>query len=264
MTKEFFIPYDGIRLHAKLDVPEPYSVGSVSGTARKHPLAIVIHGFTGHMEERHILAVTETFCQMGIAVLRAEMYGHGQSDGKFRDHTLYKWVTGALAVVEYAKKMDFVSDLYLCGHSQGGLLTMMIAGMLPDVFRAVVPLSPAWMIPEEARSGNMLGVSFDPEHIPEELDFGEGKILGGNYVRTAQTIHPEDEIARYKGPVLIVQGGGDETVLVEYAYKAASMYKNCRLVIVPGDTHCYDLHLELVMEAVRDFMAGLTDGPAGR
>ncbi len=263
MTKEFFIPCDGIPLHAKLDFPDSAAstpdAAAAAGSAAC-PLAIVIHGFTGHMEEPHILAVSETFNRMGVATLRAEMYGHGQSGGTFRGHTLYKWVACALAVVEYARKLDFATDLYLCGHSQGGLLTMLIGGMLPDAFRAIIPLSPAWMIPEGARSGNLLGVSFDPQHIPEELDFGDGKILGGNYVRVAQTIHPEDEIARYHGPVLIVHGGADETVPVEYAYKAAELYnrqyENCRLVIVPGDTHCYDYHLDQVTDALQEFMTG--------
>ena len=142
--KEFNIPYDGINLHAKLDMPE---------NINKCPLVILIHGFTGHMEEKHIIAAQEAMNSIGFAVLRVEMYGHGKSDGSFKDHTLYKWVTGALAVVDYAKTLDFVTDLYISGHSQGGLLVMLIAGMRPDDFKAVIPLSPAWMIPDSARRG---------------------------------------------------------------------------------------------------------------
>ena len=41
---------------------------------------------------------------------------------------------------------------------------------------------------------------------------------------------------------------------MEYAYKAAELYKNAKLVIIPGDTHCYDHHLEMVTEAVKEFM----------
>ncbi len=40
-TKEFYIDSDGIRLHAKQDVPEG---------VKKGPLCILIHGFTGNME----------------------------------------------------------------------------------------------------------------------------------------------------------------------------------------------------------------------
>lgn len=243
--QEFFIPSDGIKLHVKLEKPQ---------NTEKCPLAIVIHGFTGHMEERHIVEVSQAMNEMGIATLRVEMYGHGKSEGRFEDHTLYKWVTGALAVVDYAKTLEFVDSLYLCGHSQGGLLTMLVAGMKRDDFKAIIPLAPAWMIPDGARQGNLVGQSFDPEHIPDIIEFG-GLKLNGNYIRVAQTIHVEDEIQRYTGPVLIVQGDADEAVPLQYARRAAELYANAKLVIVPGDTHCYDYHLEMVTGAVRDFLA---------
>ncbi len=249
--QEFYIQDDGIRLHAKLDMPD-----NIPAEGGRCPLVILIHGFTGHMEERHIIAVAEAMNEAGCAVLRAEMYGHGGSDGEFERHTLYKWVTNALAVVDYAKKLDFVTDLYLSGHSQGGLLTMLIAGMRPDDFKAIIPLSPAWMIPDTARSGSILGIAFDPLHIPEELVTDELR-LKGDYIRVAQTIHVEDEINRYGGPVLIIQGDEDEAVPLSYAQKAAQLYRNARLVVVPGDNHCYDFHLEAVTEAVRDYLTQL-------
>ena len=244
MTQEFYITNDGIRLHAKLDRPQELS---------KSPLCILIHGFTGHMEENHIIAAMKAMVECGVAVLRVEMYGHGKSGGEFRNHTLYKWVTNALAAVEYAKSLDFVTELYLSGHSQGGLLTMLVAGMCPDDFKAILPLSPAWMIPDGPREGNLLGIPFDPKHIPDELAADQLR-LSGNYIRVAQTIHVEDEIARYDGPVFIIQGDEDEVVPLSYAQKAAQLYKNAKLVIVPGDDHCYTRHLEDVTAAIKEFL----------
>ena len=121
--KEFYIDNDGIQLHAKLDMPKE---------AEKCPLMILFHGLTGHMEEEHIVAAMHTAIEAGYAVLRVELYGHGQSGGKFEDHTLFKWITNGLAVIDYAKTLDFVTDLFVCGHSQGGLLTMLLAGMKPQ------------------------------------------------------------------------------------------------------------------------------------
>lgn len=242
--EEFYIDSDGTRLHAKLDRPE--------GVTGKGPLCILVHGFTGHMEEDHIVAVQKAMNEAGISVLRAEMYGHGQSDGEFKNHTLYKWVTNALSVVAYAKTLDFVTDLYMCGHSQGGMLTMLIGGMCPDDFKAIIPLSPAWMIPETARNGSVLGVNFDPQHIPEKLSFDDRE-LSGDYIRVAQTIHVEDEIARYNGPVLIIHGDDDEAVPYSYGVKAAQMYKNAKLVTIHGDDHCYTRHLDEVSKAIKEF-----------
>ena len=66
--KRMYIMDDGIRLNAKLDMPENHG--------EKCPLVIVIHGFTGHMAERHIVAVSQTLNSIGYATLRVDMYGH--------------------------------------------------------------------------------------------------------------------------------------------------------------------------------------------
>ena len=241
--EEFYINSDGIRLHAKLD--------KVEGVERG-PLCILFHGFTGHMEETHIMAAQKAINDAGVSVLRVELYGHGKSDGEFREHTLYKWVTNAIAVVNYAKALDFVTDLYICGHSQGGLLTMLTGGMFPDTFKAIVPLSPAWMIPDGAREGNLLGMDFDPDHIPDTLE-NWGVVLSGDYVRVAQMIHVEDEIERYKGRVLIIHGDADEVVPFMFAEKAVKLYKNAKLIPIHGDDHCFTKHLDEMTDALRAF-----------
>ena len=127
-------------------------------------------------------------------------------------------------------------------------------GKLQDVIKGILPLSPAWMIPESARKGELLGIHFDPKHVPDELDAWKGLTLGGNYVRVAQTIHVENAIASYKGPVLIVHGDADEAVPVRYGIEAARLYDNASLVLIPGDTHCYAVHLDMVTDAVKDWM----------
>ncbi|MBR2699600.1 MAG: alpha/beta fold hydrolase [Clostridia bacterium] len=242
-SSQFFIPDDGIRLNAKLDKPE--------GSDR---LVIVIHGFTGHMEETHITAVSRAFNDLGYATLRVDMYGHGHSDGAFRDHTLFKWMTNALTVIDYARGLEFAKEIYLCGHSQGGLLVMLAAGMRRELIRGLIPLSPAAMIPEICRRGEMLGIPFDPDNIPEELAFDD-KTLGGNYLRVAQTIRVEDAIDRYDGPVLIVHGDDDESVPVQVGIDAANRYKNGTLALIPGDDHCYNRHLDQVVGAVKAWMS---------
>ncbi|MBP5726766.1 MAG: alpha/beta fold hydrolase, partial [Clostridia bacterium] len=201
-----YITDDGIRLNAKLDMPENHP--------GKCPLVIVIHGFTGHMEERHIVAVSRTLNEIGYATLRVDMYGHGNSDGKFEDHTLYKWLTNAMTVIDYARSLDFVTDLYLCGHSQGGMTVMLAGAMKRDVIKGLIPLSPAWMLPEGARKGTLLGQVFDPDHIPDVLPAWGDRGLKGNYVRVAQTIHVEEAIDRFTGPVLIVHGDADAICLL--------------------------------------------------
>ena len=70
---ESYLDDGGIRLHLKLELPD--------GPAGKCPLVIVLHGFTGHMEEPHIISICRTIRSCGYASLRAELYGHGKSGG---------------------------------------------------------------------------------------------------------------------------------------------------------------------------------------
>ena len=192
---------------------------------------------------------------IGFATLRVDMYGHGGSGGEFRKHTLYKWLTNAMTVIDYARTLDFVTELYLCGHSQGGLTVMLAAALKHEAISGIIPMSPAIPIPECARRGILLGGFFDPSHIPEEITSPRGWVLDGNYVRVAQTIHVEEAIDRYDGPVLLVHGGADETIPAQCSLDAAKRYKNAELAVIPGDTHCYDDHLDEAVEAVRRWMA---------
>ena len=242
-----YITDDGIRLNATIDMPK--------GNPSKCPIAIIIHGFTGNSEEPHILAVSDMLNGIGLATLRVDMYGHGKSDGDFKDHTLFKWMNNAMAVIDYASKLPFVTDIYLLGHSQGGLTAILAAALKHDKIKALVPMSPGTMIVDGARKGNILGYEFDPENLPDEMPLRDGEIiLGSNYVRVAQTIHVEDAIDRYTGPVLLVHGDDDMTVPVSCSIEAAKRYKNSELVIIHGEDHCYHFHLNQVVEAIRTWM----------
>ena len=246
---EFYINEDGLRLHAKLEKPEG---------ADKCPLLILIHGLTGNMEETHILGIKDAVLSAGIAVLRVEMYGHGQSEGSFSEHTILRWVTNAMTVTDYAQSLEFVTDLYFGGHSQGGLLTMIAGGIRPDAYKAIIPLSPGISIVDGAKRGRKAGFPFDSENIPDELYF-KGLRMSGNWARTAKLINMDEVIAGYPGPVLLVHGDIDETVPVSYSIEAAAKYKNAKLEIIPGDTQCYDNHLDQVKETVKEFLLSLPE-----
>ena len=250
-----FFDVDGVRLNAKLETPD--------NEEEKSPLLILTHGFTGHMEEPHILGAAKAAREAGYAVLRVELYGHGRSGGSFRDHNIRIWVEELTAIIDRMRRLDFVSKIYLSGHSQGGLAVMLAAAERKDAVAGLIPLSPAWVIPAMTRMGNMLGQPFDPDNIPEEVPLGSGVSLSGNYFRVAQSIEVEPAIRAYEGPVLIVQGTADETVPYSFAEQAAALYKHCTLVPVEGDTHCFDRHLEKMTAAVRNWLEARDRDSAG-
>lgn len=172
------------------------------------PGLIMCHGFTGHRAESHRLFVVAArdFCQHGLAVLRFDFRGSGDSAGEFREMTVSRETTDAAAALAYLASRPEVNPdrVGVLGLSLGGCVAACLAGREPRV-RALVLWSAA-AHPERIR-----------EHLQsqwgesEVLDFN-GWGLGRGFLEDLPRIHPLAEARRYLGPSLIVHGEQDEVV----------------------------------------------------
>ena len=235
---------DGIKLDAVLEVPEEHD-------GRR--LVILLHGFTSAKDRPHSILAAAAMREAGFATLRFDLYGHGESGGEFRNHTLYKWISNTLTVINWALEQGY-DELYLSGHSQGGLVAALAAGMEPDRIRGLILRAPAFLIPQGAREGLLLGGSFDPDHIPDEIDVIKGLKLSGDYLRVAQTIHAEDAADRCGMPVLILHGDEDDTVPLKDSEQYAERYRHCELKVMAGETHHFDQHPEQMKAIIREWL----------
>ncbi len=241
-----FISDDGIRISFALEMPD--------NNPGKCPLFIVIHGFTSCKERPHTLAACQAMRDAGFATLRADMYGHGESGGEFENHTLFKWISNIMTLVDHARTLDFVTDIWLSGHSQGGLAAALVAGMEPDRIRGLILRAPAFMIPVGARAGELLGVKFDPDHIPDSIPTIKDLTLGGNYIRVAQMIHAEDAVDRFHGPVLILHGEKDDVVPLRDSEDVAGRYRNGSLTVIPGENHSFEFHQDQMQAVIQEWL----------
>lgn len=235
---------DGIRLSAVLEVPEGSS---------PCPLVILLHGFTSAKDRPHNVLAASAMREAGFATLRLDLYGHGESGGEFRRHTLYKWISNTLAAIDAARELGY-TDIFLSGHSQGGLTAALAAGMEPDRIRGLVLRAPAFMIPRGAREGLLLGNRFDPDRIPDSVPIIKGLELDGNYLRVAQTIYAENTAVRFKGPVLILHGDRDDVVPLADSREMAERYASCELSVMEGETHHFNMYPEQMREIIRSWM----------
>ena len=226
----------GRRLSCALDLAGPDA-----------PLAVILHGITGSKSERHIAGVAKALREAGMSTLRVDLYGHGESEGSFSSHTLGRWIGNALDAVDFAGTWG--SRIYLCGHSQGGLTALLAGSIRQDALCGLILLSPACQIPDGARRGSLLGMEFDPDRLPETLTLPKGPVLKRDYVLSARRYRVEE--ASFPGPVLIVHGGADQTVPPAWSERLVRQCETGRLVLIPGDTHCYDLHLDRVEDVVK-------------
>ena len=236
---------DGIRLVGILERP----------SAEPGPLVIVLHGFTSAKDRPHTIAACEAMREAGFATLRFDLYGHGESGGEFRKHTLHKWISNTLAVMDWAERQYSVTELWLSGHSQGGLTAALVAGAAPERVRGLILRAPAFMIPRCAREGEMLGVRFDPSQIPESFPTIKGLTLDADYIRSARAIRVEEAIDAFPGPVLLLHGEADDVVPFRDVETAAGRYRSCKLVLIPGETHHFDQAREQMKRVIRDWLS---------
>ena len=243
-----YIDDDGILLSAVLEKAEKPE------GAERRPLVILLHGFTSSKDRPHNLLAAAAMREAGCDTLRFDLYGHGESGGEFRKHTLYRWISNTMAVIDYVRGLGY-TELYLSGHSQGGLAAALTAGMEADRIRGLILRAPAFMIPECARTGNMLGTEFDPDHIPDSVPTIKNLELDGNYIRVAQMIRAEDAADRFRNPVLILHGSEDDLVPPADSRRMAERYQNCELAVIAGETHHFDRNPERMREIIRNWLA---------
>jgi len=83
------------------------------------PLVIIAHGKGGHRNTGS-KKIAEYLNRYGISTLRIDLYGHGESDGKYEDITITTARDSILGVIKYAQKHLNYRNLFLFGTSYGG------------------------------------------------------------------------------------------------------------------------------------------------
>ena len=176
--------------------------------------------------------------EKGIATIRFDFNGHGQSDGEFIDMTVPLEVEDALAVFRYAQTLDFVSDISLLGHSQGGVVASLTAGELKSSVKSLVLMAPAAVLVNDSQKGNIMGNSFDPVNVPEYVNVFGHKV-GRSYILSAQALNIYDKADDFEGQVCIIHGTSDQVVPYAYSEKYDSVYQNSELHLIDNENHMF-------------------------
>ena len=220
-----------------------------------YPLVMLLHGFSSNKKTRLLTSLAAALEKEGIASIRFDFNGHGDSDGEFQDMTIVNEITDAEKVYEYTSRLPGVTSVSVVGHSQGGLVASMLAGYLGlDKIKSVVLMAPAAMLHDNAVAGMLFGVRFDALRLPEYvIVLGKYKI-GRRYIETAQRLNVYATAAKYKGPVLIIHGTYDRVVPYMYGQRYKETYQNADLVLLNGFDHGFTQNIGKTAEIVADFL----------
>ena len=202
----------------------------------KCPMVIFCHGFSGTKDGPLFELVADTLQAHGIASIRFDFNGHGESEGEFKDMTVPNEIEDAKKVVEYVRDLKYVSTIAIGGHSQGGVVAAMTAGQLSEelgepAFKAVALMAPAAVLRDDAIRGSTMGKQYDPFDPGEYVELWGGLKLGGEYIRTSFSLPIYETAAKYQGPALIIHGNGDRVVPYTYGERFHQIWPKSELVI---------------------------------
>lgn len=228
------IKRDGLTLRGTFNKPQ----------TKQFDLVILMHGFTsdrGMNPDQLLYQLAARFEEKGLATLRFDFNGHGQSDGKFENMTVLNEIGDAKAILDYARQIAGVGKIYLLGHSQGGVIASMIAGYYPEKIAKLVLLAPAATLKDDALKGDTQGFTYDPNNIPDQLPIKKGLTLGGFYLRTAQTLPIYEVAQQYHGPVCLVHGLKDTVVNKIASTRYDDVYSNDTLHLLADADHGFEI-----------------------
>lgn len=224
----------------------------------KCPMVILMHGIFSSKDFMPMPQLAKALAKQGIASIRFDFGGHWHSEGEMIKMTIGKELEDARAIYDYASKLPYVSEIALLGHSQGGVVASMFAGILAREGRspyALVLLAPGSVIKEACQGGHFFGNEFDPKDPPEYIKcFGMFK-LGREYMLSSQNLEIYETAEAYRGPVCILHGDNDNTVPLWCSQKYIGIYQNPQFHLIKGENHRFSKHTKQDIDIVTKFIA---------
>jgi pimeloyl-ACP methyl ester carboxylesterase len=219
------------------------------------PPLLLLHGYSGSARSwvRNITQLARTHT---VYALDLPGFGASRMPGRY---TLARAVDLLAAWME----SNAIGRADLVGHSMGGQITMLFAGMHPGSVRRMVLIAPAGLpftthffgIAHRAIRSRL---SSDPRFTPITTT---GALRAGPRIlwqaeRQIQHVDVRSHLEKLTISTLILWGSRDRLLPVENAAKLAALIASAEVIIVPGASHLvFFEQAERVNEAILSFLA---------
>lgn len=244
------IDRDGLNMVGTLALPD--------GGEGPFPIVLLFHGFMGERDELPIVGIesmegmytrtARVLAGQGIASLRIEFIGSGESDGEWADTTFTSQIDDAIAALDFVQTLDNIDGerIGLIGLSQGGLVAASVAGRDPRIDSVVLwsaAASPTANFPGLIGQETFMEGLTNPEGVTFTLPWGEETTIHQAFFLDVYNVDPVAELSRFAGPVMAIGGLRDTTVFPQ-PYMNDLFLNNHdgpeMLVTVDGD-HVFDV-----------------------
>ena len=201
----------------------------------KVPCVLLLHGFTGNVYGYKGLntRIARSQAEPGIACVRFDFYGNGESDGEFEDFPFTGLYEDAEDMFAWMKDQPFADPdrVYLSGQSMGGYVA---ASCAPSI-------NPSGLILLCPGAGMWYGAAQRADAIVEKgqnwVDMEGLKYrMAFNYDMASHPA-PFEEAKGYSGPALIIRASDDKLVDAQTCENYARCYAQPEMVTPEGGGH---------------------------
>lgn len=236
MEKQISFTVRGQKLYGMLHLPEGKG---------PFPALSLFHGFTGQRMEPHQLFVktARALARTGIAALRFDFRGSGESEGDFKDVTVSGEIEDGRESLRFlgAQREVDPNRLGVLGLSMGGFVASSLAVEDPRVKAMVLWAAGAQAYRMFPRYVHLTGPNREQWVRQGRWDFG-GNVLGSGFLEDLEKREsPLSRLSAFAGKALVLHGDADASVPVSEAeaYRKA-LGRKAKVHILKNADHTFN------------------------
>jgi putative redox protein len=206
VLKLFFKSATGERLAARLDLPADEKTSAY---------ALFAHCFTCNKNYKALAHIGRALTQEGIAVLRFDFTGLGESEGDFADTSFSSNVADLIAAADFLSE-EFEAPKILIGHSLGGSAVLQAAAQVPSCVAVVTIAAPG----EPSHVLRLLGGTKESIEARGEAEItiaGRKFTVRKQFLDDLEQARMQQTIGDLNRALLVVHSRDDRTVGIENA-----------------------------------------------
>lgn len=212
---------------------------------------VLVHGGGVTREEGGFFTrLADGLADAGVASLRFDLRGHGQSEGRQEDLTLSGILNDIRVVLAHVREATGAEDVTLLGASFGGGICAYYAGQMPDDVSRLVLFNPQLdykkrTIDSRAYWENDYLQDDAAQQLASEgfIQFTPTLKHGRPIFNEVFWLRPHEALGGVAAPTLIMHGTKDTIVPIESSRAAAGRFGGpCKLVEIEGSQHGFAVH----------------------
>lgn len=211
----------------------------------KYPALLMCHGLAGHKTGKYRLYVrlAKMLAEAGIAALRIDFRGSGDSEGDFSEMTLEGEITDALKGLEFLRKDPHFdqSSIGMFGRSVGGTVALIAARRHGNI-KSIATWAPLFNGEQWLDKWNKLhSMELSPEHRHHMMSVN-GQVPGYEFLKQLFSVRMDEELRELENaPLLHIHGELDNIINIEHANRYQELRQKAtgenKFILLPRSDH---------------------------